>query len=181
MSVIYDYYYESSVGTFLIATYNGDVCSIQLERDTGINFADMENEMHRLLCKSIPYDISITKGNVDPLVAIPITDIVAGRIKNPPFPTNCFLKATDFQRDVWKAIWNIPYGQTSTYSKIAQKVGSPKAIRAVANACAANPMAILIPCHRVLPKNGSVEESVGEYKWGKNMKLRLLQREKEST
>lgn len=177
MSVIYDYFYESAVGHFLVATYNDELCSVQLQRETGATFLDMESEMHRLLCKSVPSNISIKQGHIKQCIGIYVGDVLAGRIKDPPFP-NCFLKATHFQKTVWRAIWEIPYGQASTYGEVAEAIGNPKAFRAVANACGANPMAVIIPCHRVLPKDASIQtKEVGKYKWGKSMKLKLLEKE----
>lgn len=80
------------------------------------------------------------------------------------------VQATAFQWKVWKQIQSIPYGQTATYSKIAHKLGKPKAIRAVANACARNHVALLIPCHRVVGKKGDLRG----YRWGLKRKHDLL-------
>jgi len=84
------------------------------------------------------------------------------------------VKATAFQRRVWEELRKIPYGETKSYSEIARSIGQPKAVRAVANACGANPAAIVIPCHRVVRDNG---ES-GGYKWGRDRKVRLLEQER---
>jgi len=80
------------------------------------------------------------------------------------------LQATAFQWKVWKEIQSIPYGQTVTYSSIAKSLGAPQAARAVARACATNPVAIVIPCHRVIGKDGSVRG----YGWGVKRKKTLL-------
>lgn len=80
------------------------------------------------------------------------------------------LIGTDFQRKVWAALLTIPKGETRTYSQIAEQIGSPKAVRAVGSAVGVNPISILIPCHRVVPKNGSI----GNYRWGSKMKKALL-------
>jgi AraC family transcriptional regulator of adaptative response/methylated-DNA-[protein]-cysteine methyltransferase len=85
------------------------------------------------------------------------------------------VKATAFQRRVWEELRKIPYGETKSYSEIARRIGQPKATRAVARACGANPAAVVIPCHRVISKNGEF----GGYKWGRERKLHLLQQEKE--
>jgi AraC family transcriptional regulator of adaptative response/methylated-DNA-[protein]-cysteine methyltransferase len=79
-----------------------------------------------------------------------------------------------FQIKVWEALLNIPEGHTTTYSALAQTVGAPKAARAIGNAVGANPLAILIPCHRVLRKSGEL----GGYHWGIDRKRRLLALEK---
>jgi len=88
------------------------------------------------------------------------------------FPRNLPLdvQATAFQWKVWKEIQSIPYGQTATYSTIAKSLGAPQATRAVASACATNPVAIVIPCHRVIGKDGSLRG----YAWGVKRKKTLL-------
>lgn len=84
--------------------------------------------------------------------------------------------ATPFQRDVWRAICRIPFGETRTYKELAQMSGHPTAIRAVANACGANPLPYYIPCHRVVATHGP-----GGYSLGLESKLRLLAHEKSLT
>lgn len=83
------------------------------------------------------------------------------------------LQGTPFQKKVWQALRAIPHGQTRSYREIARQVGKPRAARAVGNACAANPVGILVPCHRVLASDGSL----GGYGWGLKCKRQLLQRE----
>jgi AraC family transcriptional regulator of adaptative response/methylated-DNA-[protein]-cysteine methyltransferase len=83
------------------------------------------------------------------------------------------VRATAFQWRVWQELRKIPYGETRSYSQIAEALGQPKAVRAVANACAANPAAILIPCHRIVRENGDP----GGYRWGAERKRTLLARE----
>lgn len=84
------------------------------------------------------------------------------------------LKGTDFQMKVWKALCEIPFGEIVSYTEIAEKIGKPKAVRAVANAIGANPIAYFIPCHRVIRSDGSM----GGYRWGINIKERMQAREK---
>lgn len=76
---------------------------------------------------------------------------------------------TPFQQKVWRAIQTIPYGETRSYSWVARKAGHPKAIRAVANACGANPLPILIPCHRVISKNGGLGGFSSPIGWKKRL------------
>jgi AraC family transcriptional regulator, regulatory protein of adaptative response / methylated-DNA-[protein]-cysteine methyltransferase len=83
------------------------------------------------------------------------------------------LRGTDFERHVWAALREIPAGSTAAYSEIARRIGAPAASREVAEACAANPVAVLIPCHRVVRKNGAL----GGYRWGVRRKRALLERE----
>jgi AraC family transcriptional regulator, regulatory protein of adaptative response / methylated-DNA-[protein]-cysteine methyltransferase len=81
---------------------------------------------------------------------------------------------TAFQRRVWDALLQIPQGQTMTYAEVARAAGRPRATRAVARACAANPLALVIPCHRVV---GS-DRNRGGYRWGEKRKAALLALEK---
>ncbi len=80
------------------------------------------------------------------------------------------LRATAFQLCVWEYLRTIPYGQTRSYGQVAQAIGEPKAVRAVAAACAANPVALVIPCHRVVKSDGSLSG----YRWGVKRKRKLL-------
>ena len=84
------------------------------------------------------------------------------------------LRATAFQIKVWQQLQKIPLGETRTYSEIAAAVGQPTAVRAVANACARNPAALVIPCHRIIRK----DRSLGGYRWGIERKRALLERER---
>lgn len=86
----------------------------------------------------------------------------------------CF-EGTPFQEKVWHALEQIPYGETASYAEIAAKAGNPKAYRAAANACHRNPLALCVPCHRVIAKDGSL----GGYAYGKELKTALLNLEKQ--
>jgi AraC family transcriptional regulator of adaptative response/methylated-DNA-[protein]-cysteine methyltransferase len=81
---------------------------------------------------------------------------------------------TDFQKSVWRALLEIPFGKQLNYKEIAAKIGQPDASRAVGSAIAANPIALLIPCHRVVPASGGT----GNYRWGPDRKLALLEAER---
>ncbi|AWM92473.1 cysteine methyltransferase [Pseudomonas sp. 31-12] len=83
------------------------------------------------------------------------------------------LTGSVFQRRVWEILRQIPLGETASYRDIAQRLGKPGAFRAVANACGANPVAVIVPCHRVLRQDGSL----GGYRWGLERKRQLLDRE----
>ncbi|HTI03844.1 MAG TPA: bifunctional DNA-binding transcriptional regulator/O6-methylguanine-DNA methyltransferase Ada [Gemmatimonadales bacterium] len=84
------------------------------------------------------------------------------------------IRATAFQRRVWKELQRIPFGTTQTYSEIARRIGAPRATRAVAQACATNPAALIIPCHRVVRADGDL----GGYRWGTERKRALLEQER---
>lgn len=81
--------------------------------------------------------------------------------------------ATPFQKKVWKVLQTIPYGETRTYKWVAQKIGKPRAVRAVGQACGANPLPLIIPCHRVVASGGKL----GGFSLGVAMKKRLLKLE----
>ena len=83
------------------------------------------------------------------------------------------IRATAFQRRVWEELRRIPYGETRSYGEIAEAVGAPRAVRAVGRACATNPVALIVPCHRVVREDGSLSG----YRWGLARKQALLERE----
>lgn len=83
------------------------------------------------------------------------------------------LRGTPFQQRVWEALRRIPAGDTASYTDIACRIGSPRAVRAVARACATNPLAVVVPCHRVLRRDGGISG----YRWGVERKRLLLERE----
>lgn len=87
------------------------------------------------------------------------------------------INGTLFQQKVWRELLKVQRGTTITYSKLAARIGAPKAVRATASAVANNPISILIPCHRVLPKSGGI----GKYRWGSEMKQKLLDQEQVAT
>lgn len=96
-------------------------------------------------------------------------------VANPSTTTYAPIRAlafsgTPFQLDVWKALSQVGAGETISYAELARRVGKPKAVRAVAGACAANPLAIVVPCHRVLRSDGGISG----YRWGVERKRRLL-------
>jgi AraC family transcriptional regulator, regulatory protein of adaptative response / methylated-DNA-[protein]-cysteine methyltransferase len=90
-----------------------------------------------------------------------------------PFSEPLDIKGTPFQRRVWQVIQQIPSGEVLSYTDVAKKVGAPRAARAVANACAANKLAIIIPCHRVIRQDGTLSG----YRWGAHLRRRLLEHE----
>jgi AraC family transcriptional regulator of adaptative response/methylated-DNA-[protein]-cysteine methyltransferase len=86
-------------------------------------------------------------------------------------PVVIIMKGTDFQKKVWDALREIPWGTTLTYADIAEAVGKPKAVRAVGTACGKNSIAFLIPCHRVVTSDGKL----GGYRWGIERKKKMLE------
>jgi len=154
---------ECSLGSILVASSDKGVCAILLGDDPAQLTRDLQDRFPRA---------SLIGGdrNYERLVArvVGFVEQTGARLNLP-----LDLQGTAFQQKVWQALRKIPPGKTVTYSQIADRIGMPKAIRAVAGACAANPIAIVIPCHRVLRTDGSVSG----YRWGVERKRALLKRE----
>jgi len=100
-----------------------------------------------------------------------VEELLAGR--QPSGSISLDIRGTAFQQRVWQVLQRIPAGKTKTYSEVASAIGNPQAVRAVANACASNRLAVLVPCHRVVHSNGDVSG----YRWGTDRKKRLLENE----
>ena len=101
-----------------------------------------------------------------------ILNHLRGREPHLDLPTD--VQATAFQRRVWDELRHIPYGKTKTYSEVARAIGRPSAVRAVARACATNPVSVVVPCHRVVRGDGNL----AGYRWGLDRKLALLEKER---
>ena len=106
--------------------------------------------------------------------AAALREHLAGRRRQLDLPLD--VQATPFQQRVWAALRRIPYGETRTYRAVAEMIGQPGATRAVARACATNPVAVVVPCHRVVPAGGG-PAAPGGYRWGGARKARLLAQE----
>jgi AraC family transcriptional regulator of adaptative response/methylated-DNA-[protein]-cysteine methyltransferase len=155
-----------SLGLLLVATTDRGVCAVEFGGD--------EAELTTRLAARFPHaTLSPARSGAARLIAR-ITAIVEqpGRAARTPIPLD--VRGTAFQRRVWKALEQIPAGATRSYGDVAAAVGAPAAARAVARACAANPVAVLIPCHRVVRGDG---EPCG-YRWGVERKRTLLARER---
>ena len=99
--------------------------------------------------------------------------LLGGQVFVSKIGVNLQPKGTAFQQSVWKALIEIPAGETRTYTQIAARIGKPKAVRAVGTAIGANPIAYLIPCHRVIRADGNL----GGYRWGLERKMQMLEAE----
>jgi len=155
---------RSPLGRMLIAATDKGICTIQ--------FGDSEEQLQQGLMREFPF---ATRRRDDAALAewrVNLTRLMEGREANPSLPLD--IRATAFQRRVWEALQRIPRGETRSYSAVAKKIGMPKAARAVARACATNPVAIAIPCHRVVREDGHL----GGYRWGIERKEQLLAMEK---
>ncbi|HWN20009.1 MAG TPA: bifunctional DNA-binding transcriptional regulator/O6-methylguanine-DNA methyltransferase Ada [Gemmatimonadales bacterium] len=154
---------ECSLGSILVARSEIGVCAILL--------GDDPDTLARNLQDRFP-QATLIGGDADfeRLVAQ-----VVGFVEAPGLGLDLPLdvQGTAFQRRVWQALQEIPAGSTVSYTEIAGRIGSPKAVRAVAQACAANPLAVAIPCHRVVRNDGALSG----YRWGVERKRALLERE----
>lgn len=155
-----------SVGHLLVAQSPKGICALFL--------GDDPDRLSGSLYNSFPQAV-LAEGNSSLLSAL--SQILAF-IEHPEIGLDLPLdiRGTDFQQRVWQALREIPVGSTVSYSDIAHRIGSPKAVRAVAGACAANVLAVAIPCHRVVRSDGTLSG----YRWGIERKRQLLQREKKA-
>lgn len=154
---------QCSLGAILVAQSQRGICAILLGHDPDELLRDLQDQFPKA---------RLTGGDkrFEQLVAQ-----VVGFIEAPALGLNLPLdvQGTAFQERVWQALREIPPGATASYAQIAERIGSPTAVRAVAQACAANHIAVAIPCHRVVRRNGDISG----YRWGVERKRELLQRE----
>jgi len=156
---------DSPLGRLLVAATDRGVCAVSM----GTSDRELETALRDEYPAAI---ISSDAGRLARWCAA-ILDHLAGRQPRLELPLD--VRATAFQWQVWKALAAIPYGETRSYGEIARTIGQPSAARAVARACATNPVAVAIPCHRVVPSNGTL----GGYRWGAARKKALLDRERD--
>jgi len=155
---------ETQLGKLLVALTDKGICSIQ--------FGERENDLERDLRKQFSQaEVSRDDAGLEQVTS-KITDYLQGR--RIPLDLPLDVQATAFQGRVWEALRQIPYSETRSYSQVAESIGDKKAVRAVARACATNPVCLVVPCHRVVQKNGSL----AGYRWGKQRKAALLAAER---
>ncbi|KRB40083.1 MAG: bifunctional DNA-binding transcriptional regulator/O6-methylguanine-DNA methyltransferase Ada [Pseudomonadota bacterium] len=154
---------ECSLGSILVAATDKGVCAILLGDDPEALARDLQDRFSRA-------ELVGADAEFEALVAQ-----VVGFVEQPGLGLDLPLdvRGTAFQQRVWRALREIPAGETAGYAQIAEKIGSPKAVRAVAQACAANAIAVAIPCHRVVRTDGALSG----YRWGVERKRALLDRE----
>jgi AraC family transcriptional regulator, regulatory protein of adaptative response / methylated-DNA-[protein]-cysteine methyltransferase len=166
---------SSAFGRLLVAATAKGVCAVKLgDRDDAL-VDDLRREFPKADIRPrqgiVPSLAGARKGS-DPRWARLVSDALRRRpATTPDVPLD--VRATAFQWLVWKALQRIPAGETRSYAAVAQAIGRPSATRAVARACATNPVAVVVPCHRVVPAAGGT----GEYRWGAARKAALLARE----
>lgn len=154
----------SPVGHVLTAESNRGVCAVYLGKSP--------KEMKTKLQTQFPKARCIDGGQRVKNTLSRVIELIHNPQKNHQFSLD--LRGTAFQQQVWRALLEIPKGSTASYSDIAEKLQNQGAVRAIASACGANNIAVIIPCHRVIRKDGSLSG----YRWGVEVKQALLRREK---
>ncbi len=151
----------SSIGTLLVAQSAKGLCAILIGSRQAVLTAELK---HRFPGANIRKGGDMLKRS-----AAKIAKLIDRPKSAADFPLD--IRGTDFQKRVWAALRKIPPGKTASYSEIAKKIKAPKAVRAVAGACAANALSIVIPCHRVVRNDGALSG----YYWGVGRKRKLLE------
>lgn len=151
------------LGAVLVAATDIGVCAIFLGEDPGALTRELQDRFPKAELIGGDEDFEALVANVVGLVEAPEL--------GSELPLD--IRGTAFQQRVWQALREIPMGTTASYTEIARRIGAPTAVRAVAGACAANPIAVAIPCHRVVRHDGMVSG----YRWGVERKRALLARE----
>ncbi|HLU13296.1 MAG TPA: methylated-DNA--[protein]-cysteine S-methyltransferase [Arenimonas sp.] len=156
---------DTALGLALVAVTERGVCSVSLGEDAQALEAQLRAEFPRARLQRVD-------AGRDEFLA-PRVRAVADALAQRRATVPVELVGTAFQQRVWQALMRIPPGQTRSYAEIAAELGQPRAVRAVARACASNRVAVLVPCHRVIRGDGSL----GGYRWGLPRKRELLARE----
>jgi AraC family transcriptional regulator of adaptative response/methylated-DNA-[protein]-cysteine methyltransferase len=154
--------FETELGWTAAATTDRGLCRVA--------FGDSPNDLERQLHEEFSNAL-LLRGRLEEYVAV-IRSLAAGQGRVGLVPLD--IRGTAFQLRVWKALTAIPRGETRSYRNIAAEIGEPTAVRAVAQACATNPVAVVVPCHRVVRSDGGT----GGYRWGEARKKQLLESEK---
>lgn len=156
---------QSTLGAILVAATNKGICAIFLGDDPDQLAHDLQDAFPKA---------EITGGDRDfETMVAQVVGFVEQPARGLDLPLD--IRGTAFQRQVWEALQSVPAGMTASYTDIARRIGQPKSVRAVATACAANKIAVAIPCHRIVRTDGSLSG----YRWGVERKGELLQRERE--
>ena len=154
---------DCNLGKLLVAATERGICSVTLGDEEKSLQQELIKEFSRAEIKA---DDSLLKSSVNEILAH-----LEG--KQPRLNLPLDVQATAFQKMVWEELQRIPYGETASYSQVAERLGKPSATRAVARACATNPVALITPCHRVVRSDGNLSG----YRWGVERKKKLLEQE----
>ncbi len=157
---------DSALGKILVAATQRGLCAVRFGDDARLLERDLRGEFHAA-------DIRRDDDRLREFVSSILSALAAQKTEL-DLPLD--IRATAFQQKVWNALRQVPAGETRSYSEIARNIGERTATRAVARACASNPVAIVIPCHRVVRESGDL----AGYRWGVQRKEELLRREREA-
>jgi AraC family transcriptional regulator of adaptative response/methylated-DNA-[protein]-cysteine methyltransferase len=152
------------LGRLLVAATERGLCAVRFGENASELERNLRDEFH---AAELHRDVSAMRKYIDPLLA-------SIRGENTVIDLPLDVRATAFQMKVWETLRQIPSGETRSYSDVAREIGSPAAVRAVARACASNPVALAVPCHRVVRSDGDL----AGYRWGIERKKKLLERER---
>ena len=155
---------QSSLGQVLVAATEQGLCCVMIGNDAAILVEELQRRFPRGSLRVAEPDFESWVAQVVQLVETPALGL--------DLPLD--IQGTAFQQRVWQALREIPVGSTASYTEIAERIGAPQSARAVAAACAANLIAVAIPCHRVVRTDGSLSG----YRWGVERKAELLKRER---
>jgi AraC family transcriptional regulator of adaptative response/methylated-DNA-[protein]-cysteine methyltransferase len=155
---------DSALGKLLVAGTERGLCSVTLGDDEGTLEEKLRSEFEGAELNRDPLHLDAQVGA--------IVEHLNGHLPHLDLPLD--VRATAFQRRVWEELQKIPYGEKRSYGEVAAAIGRPAAFRAVARACATNPVALVVPCHRVVREGGAL----GGYRWGIERKRELLEKEK---
>jgi len=157
---------NSPLGRLLVATTPRGLCAVLFATGDANSDADLAIQLREQFPQAV-----LRLSTSDEQLAEAVPFVLSRLTEHPSAQTLPFhVRATAFQQRVWQALLEIPRGQTRTYSQIAETIGSPKSVRAVGTACGSNPLAVVIPCHRVLGSDGKLTG----YRWGTGRKRDLL-------
>ena len=157
---------DCELGRCLVAESERGICAILLGDDDATLISELQQMFPA--ADSAPADLTFQQH---------VREVIASlNQRDTPLTLPLDIRGTAFQQQVWQALRTIPCGETVSYQQLANAIGKPKAVRAVASACAANKLAIVIPCHRVVRGDGTLSG----YRWGVSRKAQLLRREAEN-
>jgi AraC family transcriptional regulator of adaptative response/methylated-DNA-[protein]-cysteine methyltransferase len=154
---------QCSLGRLLVAATERGLCAVKI----GDSDAELELELRD---EFFAADIDRAESALNGMVK-DVLGLIENKAPHPDLPLD--IRATAFQRQVWEKLRSIPYGETMSYGDVAKALGTPGAVRAVGRACGSNPVALVIPCHRVVRE----DHSLGGYRWGLERKRKILEHE----
>jgi AraC family transcriptional regulator of adaptative response/methylated-DNA-[protein]-cysteine methyltransferase len=159
---------DAPIGLVLVAATERGLCSVRMGDDKATLVSELEAEFPEA---RIEHEQGLIERWVDE-----VREALNGSGEPSSIPLD--VRATAFQRKVWEALRRIPPGETRSYSEIADAIGSPRAARAVGRACATNPVAVIVPCHRVVRSGEGSDATDSGYRWGIERKRTLLAQER---